>query len=309
MDAVLRTLSQGGAQQPLRSGLRLPGGKGIFGIMPAQLDTPAALGLKAIGVFPGNEGTPLDSHQGLVLLFDPDTGAPIAVLDASSITAIRTAAVSAVATRALARADAGDLALLGSSVQARTHLEAMRAVRTLRRVRAFSPNPERLAHFVRWAKQRFGVEVEPSRSSREAVLGADLVCTVTAASLPVVDGDWLAEGVHLNVVGSSIPTARELDTLAVTRGRLIVDRVESARNEAGDFLIPRQEGAISDDHILGELGDVLLGNVVGRTGPADVTIFKSLGLAVEDLAAAHHVLRKAEARGVGFTADLGGLRS
>jgi alanine dehydrogenase len=309
MDAVLRTLSRGGAQLPLRSVLRLPEGKGFFGVMPAQLDTPVALGLKAIGVFPGNDGTRLDSHQGLVLLFDPDTGVPTAVLDASSITAIRTAAVSGVATRALALDAAGDLALLGTGVQARSHLEAMSVVRRLRRVRAFGLHPGRLAEFVRWADARLGIRVEPVTGPREAVEGADLICTVSAAKTPVVQGDWVSAGAHLNAVGSSIPTTRELDTRAVVRGRLFVDRLESALHEAGDFLIPRQEGAITDAHILGELGDVLLGGLVGRANPSDVTIFKSLGIAVEDLAAAHHVLRKAEALGVGLVAELGGLRT
>ncbi len=308
MEAALRTLADGGAQLPLRSVLRLPEAKGLFGVMPARLADPATLGLKAIAVFPGNEGTALDSHQGVVILFDPETGAPIAVLDASSITAIRTAAVSGVASRALARDDAGDLALLGSGVQARTHLAAMRAVRRLRRVRAFGPNAERLAGFVRWAREHLAIEVEPVQNPRAAVSGADLICTVTASPTPVVEGDWVGEGAHINAVGSSIPTSRELDTRTVARGRLIVDRVESARNEAGDFLIPRAEGAITDAHILGELGEVLVGRVVGRASASDITIFKSLGLAIEDLAAAHHVLRKAEARGVGIVAELGGLR-
>jgi ornithine cyclodeaminase/alanine dehydrogenase-like protein (mu-crystallin family) len=309
MEAALRALGQGEAQLPLRTVLRLPEGKGLFGVMPARLGRPAALGLKAIGVFPGNEGSNLDSHQGLVLLFDPDTGAPIAVLDASSITAIRTAAVSGVATRALARSEAGDLALLGTGVQARTHLEAMATVRRLRRVRAFGPNTGRLADFVKWAADRLDLAVEPAATPRDAVVGADLICTVSASRTPVVEGDWLHAGVHLNAVGSSIPTTRELDSRAVARSRLFVDRLESALNEAGDILIPRQEGAITDAHILGELGDVLLGRVQGRTGSSDITLFKSLGIAVEDLAAAEHVLRKAEAQGVGVVTELGGLRS
>lgn len=311
MEGVLRTLADGGAQLPLRTVLRIPAGKGYFGVMPAHLTVPAALGLKAIGVFPGNDGTEFDSHQGLVLLFDPDRGMPIAIMDASSITAIRTAAVSGVATRALARRDAGDLALLGSGVQARSHLEAMAVVRPLRRVRAWSPNAPRLRAFTEWARRHLGVEVEAMGSPRETVEGADLICTVSASKTPVVEGAWLPKdgGTHINAVGSSIPSSRELDTPAMVRGRLVVDRVESAVNEAGDFLIPLQEGAITDAHILGELGDVLLGRVAGRTSPSDVTIFKSLGLAVEDLAAARHVLQKATSSGVGLVADLGGLRS
>ena len=308
MDRALRTLGRGDAQLPLRTVLRLPEGKGFFGVMPARLGEPAALGLKAIGVFPGNEGSQLDSHQGLVILFSTETGSPIAVLDASSITAIRTAAVSGVATRILAREEAGDLALLGTGVQARSHLAAMQAVRRLRRVRAFGPNPERLRSFVTWARERLGVTVEPMPAAGDAVTGADLICTVSASPTPVVEAGWVRDGAHINAVGSSIPTARELDTATVVRARLFVDRLESARAEAGDFLIPRQEGAIGDGHILGELGDLLLGRMVGRTGPSELTIFKSLGIAIEDLAAAHHVLQKAEAQGVGIVAELGGLR-
>jgi ornithine cyclodeaminase/alanine dehydrogenase-like protein (mu-crystallin family) len=308
MDRVLRTLAAGGAQLPLRTVLRLPASRGIFGVMPAQLSDPDALGLKAIAVFPGNEGTHLDSHQGVVLLLSPETGAPLAIMDASSITAIRTAAVSGVATRALAREDAGDLAILGSGVQARSHLEAMRTVRTLRRVRVYSPHAPRLAAFARWARERHGVTAEPVASAREAVAGADLICTTTASRTPVVHGEWIEPGVHINAVGSSIPTARELDSDAVARGRFFVDRRESAANEAGDYLIPLGEGAIGAGHILGEIGEVLTGSVPGRTGESQITIFKSLGLAVEDLAAAHHVLRKAEARGIGLVTELGGLR-
>jgi len=308
MDGVLRTLAGGGAQLPLRTVLRLPDNRGIFGVMPAQLSAPDALGLKAIAVFPANEGTELDSHQGVVLLLDPVTGAPLAIMDASSITAIRTAAVSGVATRVLARDDAGDLGVLGSGVQARSHLEAMAAVRTLRRVRVFSPHAPRLAAFVRWARERLGITVEPVSSPQEVVVGADLICTTTASRTPVVQGEWIEPGAHINAVGSSIPTARELDSAAVARGRLFVDRRESAINEAGDYLIPLGEGAIGTGHIQGELGAVLTGGVPGRTGSSEITIFKSLGIAVEDLASAHHVLRKAEARGIGLVTELGGLR-
>jgi len=308
MERALRTLAEGGATLPLRTVLRLPDGRGVFGVMPAHLETPSALGLKAIAVFPGNEGTPLDSHQGLVVLFAPDTGAPIAILDASSITAIRTAAVSAAATRALANADAGDLALLGSGVQARTHLEAMAVVRRLRRVRAWSPNETRLAAFAAWAGDRFGARVETVASAEAAVRGADIICTTTSSRAPVVEATWLGPGVHINAVGSSIPTARELDSPTVAGSRLVVDRRESALSEAGDFLIPRAEGAITDAHIIGELGEVLQGAVPGRRSYTEWTIFKSLGLAIEDLAAAHHVLRKAESRNIGLVTHLGGFR-
>lgn len=308
MADTLAALARGQAIQPLRTMLRLPRNGGIFGAMPAQVDTPDAFGLKVITVFPGNEGTRYDSHQGAVLLFEPRHGTLVAIMDASSVTGIRTAAVSGVATRALARPDAGDLAILGTGVQARTHLEAMGAVRTLRRVRVWSRHDENRTAFAAWAHRQFGVRVEPVATAREAVIGADLVCTVTSARTPVLEGDWLSPGTHVNAVGSSLPTARELDTDAVRRARLYVDRRESALNEAGDFLIPRSEGAVSEEHILGELGEVLTGAAPGRQSEDDITLFKSLGLAVEDVAAAWVVWQAAERENAGTVVELGGLR-
>jgi alanine dehydrogenase len=308
MAGALRALAGDRAQLPLRTVVRLADGRSFFGVMPAELQDPPAFGAKIISVFPGNEGTSLDSHQGVVLLFDVRNGAPEALLDASSITAIRTAAVSGVATRALALPDAGDLAILGSGVQARTHLEAMAVVCRLRRVRVWSRRAESAASFAQWSRDRLRIEVEPVSDPAEAVKGADLICTVTASPEPVLRGQWIRPGCHVNAAGSSTRATRELDTAAVVRGKLVVDRRESALNEAGDFLIPRAEGAVSDGHILGELGEVLLNRVQPRTDPADITIFKSLGLAIEDLAAGELVLRKAEAAGAGLMVEIGGKR-
>jgi alanine dehydrogenase len=181
-------------------------------------------------------------------------------------------------------------------------------VRPLRRVRVWSRHPGRLAAFAEWAGTRFGPAVEAADSAEAAVRGADLICTTTASPTPVVEAEWLEPGVHINAVGSSLPKARELDSPTVAGARLVVDRRESAINEAGDYLIPLAEGAISNGHIAGELGEVLLGRVPGRRSPAERTVFKSLGIAIEDLAAAHHVLAKAEARGIGLVTELGGLR-
>ena len=308
MSRVLAALARGDAIQPLRTILRLPHERGVFGVMPAQVDDPDAFGVKVITVFPGNEGSRFDSHQGAVLLFEPEHGTLAAIMDASAMTAIRTAAVSAVATRLLARDDAGDLAILGSGVQARTHLEAMRVVRKIRRVRVWSRHQTHQRAFAAWAGQRFGCEVETPASGRDAVAGADIICTVTSSRTPVLAGDWVAAGAHINAVGASLRDTRELDTDAVVQARLYVDRRESALNEAGDFLIPLAEGAITDAHILGEVGELLLGRAVGRQGPSDVTLFKSLGLAVEDVAAAHLVWGEAERRKVGTVVELGGLR-
>ena len=264
MADALSALTRGDAILPLRQVLRLPDAKSAFAVMPAYLGQPKAVGAKVITVFPDNHGTSLDSHQGAVLLFEAEHGSLAAVMDASSITAIRTAAVSGLATRLLAREDATELAILGTGVQARTHLEAVRAVRGVNHVRVWSRSREAVRAFAEGESRRHDVHVEPASSARAAVEGADIVCTVTASREPVLAGEWLRNGAHVNAVGASLPFARELDTAAVARSRLYVDRRESALNEAGDFLIPRREGAIGDDHIVGELGEVLLGRVPGR---------------------------------------------
>jgi alanine dehydrogenase len=308
MAETLRTLSRGDAVLPLRSATWLPDRSGLLGVMPAYLGAPRSMGLKAVTVMPGNHGTELDSHQGVVLLFEVDHGSLLAVIDGSSITAIRTAAVSAAATRLLAREDAGDLTLLGSGVQARTHLEAMRGVRKLRRVRVWSRNPERARAFAESESKGSSPRVEAVADPRAAVEGADLICTVTASREPVLEGAWIQPGAHVNAVGACFATGRELDSRAVQRARLYVDRRESTFHEAGDFLIPRAEGAIGDDHIVGEIGEVLLGKAPGRRGHDEITLFKSLGLAVEDLAAAHHIYSKALEAGASTAIELGGRR-
>jgi ornithine cyclodeaminase len=308
MAATLAAMGRGETILPLRQVLMLPDKLGAFAAMPAYVPTSAAVGLKSITVFPGNHGTEFDSHQGAVLLFETRHGSLLAVMDASSITAVRTAAVSGVATRLLARSDAGDLALLGTGVQALTHLEAIRLVRPLRRVRAWSRDPEHVRSFVERARRRLGLTVEAAASARAAVEGADLVCTVTSSREPVLQGEWLAPGTHVSAVGSSLPSARELDTAAVSRSRLFVDRRESTLNEAGDFLIPKREGAIDDGHIVAELGELLLGVHPGRESETEITVFKSLGLAVEDVAAARLVYDNAVKAGAGTRVELGGGR-
>jgi ornithine cyclodeaminase len=302
IDLVERALvetSKGRAVLPLRQAVWMPDRTGMIGLMPGWLGEPASLGIKIVSIFPGNHGTPYDSHQGAVLLFDTQHGQTLAMIDASSITAIRTAAASGVATRALARSDAGDLAILGSGVQAATHLEAMAAVRTLRRVRVWSRSRDNARRFADLVGPRFKLTVEVMASAREAVAGADLVCTTTAAKEPILEGAWLAPGTHVNAVGACFASARELDTAAVARSRLVVDCRESAVNESGDFLLAKRDGAIGDDHIAGELGEILLGRVAGRRSADDITLFESLGIAVEDLAAAHHIYSRALETGAG----------
>lgn len=314
MAEAFRAMSRGDALLPLRSVVSLPGTPNLFAVMPGQLgvNTPerhrAALGAKVITVFPGNDATPFDSHMGVVLLFEAELGRLLAIIDASSVTAIRTAAVSGLATHVCARSDAGDLAILGAGTQAMTHLEAMRVVRPLRRVRVWSRSVERARTFAERATKRFAFTVEVVASPEVCVRGADIVCTVTASREPVLKGRWLSEGVHVNAVGAALPTSRELDSDAVRWSRLFVDRRESALAEAGDVLIPMSEGAFGKDHIVGELGEVVLGAVPARESNGDRTLFKSLGLAIEDLAAARHIYEKGVALGTGIWVSLGGMR-
>ena len=308
MARAFAALARGEAEMPLRQILWLNEKTGALGLMPAHLIAQAAIGLKAVTFFPRNEGTDLDSHQGAVLLFEAGRGRLLAVIDATSVTSVRTAAVSGLATRLLAKPEAGDLALVGSGVEARTHLEAMKTVRTLRRVRVASKTFERAKNFAEREGKRHGIAITPCASVEEAVTGADLVCTVTSSREPVVRGAWLAPGAHVNAVGSSVATSRELDADAVQRARLFVDHRTSALTEAGDILLARADGAIDDSHILGELGQVLTGEMPGRQSPDDITLFKSVGLAIEDIAAAQHIYSKARGSGIGKFVDFGGGR-
>jgi ornithine cyclodeaminase len=208
----------------------------------------------------------------------------------------------------LAREDADELAILGSGVQAHAHVKAMLAARNIGHVRVWSPNPEYVRAFARNICESRDIEVTPMNNPLDAVKGADIVCTTTSAREPVLMGEWLTPGVHINAVGSSIPQARELDTDAVAKSRLFVDRRESTINEAGDYLIPKQEGIIGDHHIQGELGEILAGQIDGRRSAGEITLFKSLGLGVEDIASAHLVYQKALQQDLGTWVEFGGER-
>ena len=294
MEEVLTSLARGELFQPLRSVARPPDANGLIGLMPAHRSGERpAWSLKEIVVIPSNPTRGLDAHQGAVLLHDGETGQLVALLNASPVTEIRTAAVSAVATRALARTDASRVAIVGAGVQARSHVAAMRAVLDDPEIRIWARNLE--------AAEALAAEVGAvaSPSADAALLGAEVVCTTTSAAEPVVELRWLAGGAHVNAVGSSIPTTRELDSATVAAASLFVDRRESTLNEAGDYLIPVAEGVVGPDHIQAELGEVLTGAHPGRRSESELTVFKSLGIAVEDLAAAELVVRRARERGVG----------
>ena len=308
VEAALKTLNEGNALNPLRSGMWLTNKTGLLGVMSGYLGDPEIMGLKTVSVFPGNDKTEYHSHQGSVTIFETKNGCPLAIMDAAEITAIRTGAASGVATRLLANPDADDLAILGAGVQARMNLEAMMAVRPIKRVRVWSRTQAHAEQLAESESEKHGVPIEVATSAQTAVEGASIICTTTAARVPILMGDWLAEGVHINAVGSSIKFTRELDTAAVVKSRLFVDRKESTINEAGDYLFPKEEGAIDESHIQGEIGDVLLYIIEGRESESEITLFKSLGLAVEDLASAFHIYQKMKEAGQGNWVELGSTK-
>ena len=308
MRDALAALARGEALVPLRSVMRVPGVTGFLGLMPGYISPrdgqEGALGLKAVSVFPGNASRGIDTHQGAVLLFEADTGRLSALMDGAAITAIRTAAVSGVATDLLARRDATELAILGAGVQARTHMEAIAAVRPLRRARIWSRNPEHAARLAAELRPQYGFPIVAVPSAEAAVREADIVATVTASAEPILQRAWLKEGVHINAVGSSIPTSREIDSATMAAARLFVDRRESALAEAGDLLIAIREDAVTGDHVVAELGEVIIGKNPGRRSPTELTLFKSLGLAVEDVASAAYIVRRARETRTGQTVQM-----
>jgi ornithine cyclodeaminase len=293
MEDVLAALERGELTMPLRFVVR-SAGEQLMGLMPAHRAGDAPLfSLKEIVITPGNSARGLDPHQGAVLLHDGETGLLQAVVNASAITEIRTAAVSAVATKLLARPGARTVAILGAGVQARSHAVAMRTVVDDPELRIWSRTP---AHAEALALEAHAVVCG---TVEEALDGADIVCTCTSSRDPIVRRTWLAPGAHLNSVGSSVPSARELDADVVAGASLFVDRRESTVNEAGDYLAAVEETGIGPDHIVAELGELLVGSHPGRRDDAELTVFKSLGLAVEDLAAAALCVERARERGVG----------
>src|SRR5258707_8680305 len=297
MADALASLARDELHNPLRFVVGPPAAPTLMGLMPAHRSAPAPLyALKTVVIAPANAALGLDLHQGFVALFDGDTGETRAIMNAGGITAVRTAAVTGVATRLLAREDARTLAILGAGIQGKANLEAMRAVRDFDRVFAWSRTPGRAAAELDGVEEVATVE--------EALRDADVVVTATSAPEPILRREWLKAGAHVNAVGSSIPTTPELDTQTMADAALFVDRRESTVNEAGDFLFPQREGAVGPDHIRAEIGELLIGAAEGRRSEDELTVFKSLGLAVEDLAAAEHVLRRAEAEDVGAVVSL-----
>lgn len=304
MARALADLERGELKQPLRSVFMPPDAKGGMAWMPAHRAGPRAVfGMKVLCVMPGNPAHGLDSHQGQVLLADGETGQLRALLDASAVTAIRTAAVSALATRLLARTNARVLAIVGTGVQARKHLESIPLVRPIAHVRVAGRTPGHASTFAKEAAAHAAFPIEAAESVQAAVRDADIVVTATSSATPVLARRWLAEGCHVNAIGASRPTHQELDVETIADALLFTDRRESLEHEAGEYRLALEKGLIADSHVRGELGELLTGKRQGRTSDDQLTLFRSLGLAVEDLTAAEYVLERAKASGVGVTVE------
>ena len=299
MEHALSAFSSRHVTQPIRIALQVPPHRNFFGVMPAYLPSPASLGLKLVTVFNGNAARGLPTHLATILLFDPETGALEVIMDGRYITEMRTAAVSAVAAKRLAHTEATTFAVLGSGVQARSHVELLTRVCRFREIRVWSPNREHLDRFVSDAPTITSVPVRAAHSAEQAVRGADVIALVTSSTTPVVQNAWVAPGTLVISVGACRPDTCEMDPTLVARARVIVDSRAAALVEAGDIVQGIGEGRWTENHIVGELGEVILGATPGRTSPGEIVVFKSLGQAVEDVAAAHLVLTRAKALGKG----------
>jgi ornithine cyclodeaminase len=304
VDQAMREVSKGTATLPLRSAIPV-GGDNRMGVMPGAIGDPACFGVKLISLFPGNTARGLSSHRGAIVLFEADTGEAVAMMDASLLTAIRTAAASAVATRALARQDAAHLAMIGYGEQAEHHLDAMLAVRPLTRLSVAGRSSALAGDFADRAVRLYPqLQISHGTDIRAAMQGADIVCTVTAAPTPIVMGDWVAPGAHVNIVGSSIASMREVDDRMIERGAVWVDYLPSTLAQAGEIVDMIAAGRLKPTDLRGEIGAHLSGDIAGRSAPDQITIYRSLGVAAQDLAAAHHVLTRARAEGRGQSVSL-----
>lgn len=298
METALERFSARAARQPLRTVIDA-GGLGFYAVMPAYLEDPAALGTKLVSVYHGNVARGLPSHLATIVLHDPETGALQAVMDGRYITEARTAAVSAASAKHLARNNARVLAIFGTGVQARSHVEALTRVRTFDKIRVWGRNPARASALAAEISSRLTARVDAVPSASEAADGADVIALTTASTEPVLQREWVRDGAHICAVGACRPNQREMDTALVKSARVFVDSREGALAEAGDLVIPIAEGAFDASHVAAELGDVFGARAEGRRSDREITIFKSLGMAVEDVAAARLAFERASERGMG----------
>lgn len=300
---IMKTVSKGSETLPLRGAIPV-GGNNKMGVMPGAITDPACFGVKLVSLFPNNPSLGLSSHRGAIVLFEAQTGGAVAMMDAGLLTAIRTAAASGAATKALAREDAASLLLVGYGEQAEFHLDAICAVRDIRTVHVVGRSLEKAKAFAKNAAEKYpNMTFEVGTDVQSAAQNCDIICTVTSSPTPILHGNWIAEGAHVNVVGSSIPTMREIDDTAVLKSSVWVDYWPSAEAQAGEIVDMMKAGTLTKDHILGEIGSVLSGDIDGRTRASQITLYRSLGVAAQDLAAAHYVLERAIERGLGQDVD------
>lgn len=305
--SAMTDLSAGRAAAPDRVAAMVPEREGFVAAMPGYVPSAGALTSKLVSVFPRNAGTPLPTHQALIVAFDPDTGEPVALLDGTAITAARTAACSALSARLLARADASVLALLGTGAQARSHARAMCRVRPLRHIRVAGRNPAHATALAAELSAELGIPAEAVASYAQALDGADLAAATTHAVDPVVRRPWLTPGVHITSVGFN-PAGREIDDATIADALVCVESRQAALAPfpagSNDLLHPIRDGVITADHVHAELGELLTGSRPGRTAPDQITLYKSVGVAVQDAAAAALVVEAARERSAGTHIDL-----
>lgn len=304
MRSAMIATSRGRTMQNPRQFMPIDGGHGKMAMMPGTMQDPACFGIKLVCKYPRPADDPLGTHVGMVILFDSVKGVPLAMIEGSALTGIRTAASSGLATDLLARKDAASLAIIGTGEQARRHVAAMRAVRPIERLSVWGRNAASAQSFANDMAQEHGLPVDLAQSSTEAAASADIICTTTASPTPVLFGADLIGGQHVNLVGSAIPTTAEVDDQAVARGRFFVDLRQAAMAAAGELLGAMQRGIVGEDHIKGEIGEVADGSSAGRLTDQDITIYKSLGIAAQDLAAAYYLWQRAETFSIGGEFDL-----
>ena len=296
MEPAMIAATTGTISMPPRLVAPLIDESGFLVLMPGSSTELAAFGAKVINLIPDNPARGLPAIQGFIALFDHASGAPAAIIDGAEVTGIRTAAASGLATRLLARPDAHSCGIFGNGVQAVTHIDAMRAVRPVDEIIVWGRNPGKVQVFAREQEERTGIRVRATADPAEA--GAcDLVCTTTTSPEPILAGDWVNPGAHVNLVGAHSMTTRECDTDLVVKSAVYVDLMESVRNEGGDIMIPVEEGAIDETHIIGELGELLQGKIPGRQDENQVTLYQSHGINAQDMYAAKHIYAKAQATG------------
>ncbi|MDX2144403.1 MAG: ornithine cyclodeaminase family protein [Rhodospirillaceae bacterium] len=304
--SAMRQTSERRVSLPLRQFMPVPNSSnGRLGLMPGYIAEPARFGLKIVSKYDRPPGSPHGTHVGAVMLFDAGEGLPLALMDGGSLTAIRTAAASALATRTLARADARTLGMIGCGEEAHVHIPAMLAVRKFAEVLVWGRNAERAKAFVDHLHLPAGVTARAVASAEQVVAASDVICTVTSAATPILMGQWIKPGTHLNLVGSAVATTAEVDSECVKRARFYVDYREAAMAQAGELLNAIKAGVVTTDHIVGEIGEVLIGKVPGRRSADEITLYKSLGIAAQDLTAAEYVYTAARNANVGVSVDLG----